>query len=186
MNKRLVLALLVLSACGGKQKKETPKEESRYFDIRHYITTDLNDIKNTPYYIYKIDVVNGKQDSSAIGPAEAIAFAEGFLHPDINNPEIKSSYKENIFEDKTMNTFTISYTSEDKELPIQNVDVILKEDGKTVKRLFIRKFFRNSDTTSMEQWSWKPGQSFEVNRLQTPRNQPEISHRTLIVWNEKK
>jgi hypothetical protein len=188
MNKALLLLLVFVSSCSSKPKKEetkTAKEEKKFFDIKHYINSDLEDIKRTPYYIYKLDVVNGKQDSVTITPTEAIAFAQGFLQPDINDPSVKEFYKESIFEDQTINSFTVSYTTTNKELPVQNLDVILKEDGKTVKRLFIRKFYNENDVSRVEQWGWKPGQSFEVNRLITEEDKPEISHRTRIVWNEK-
>jgi hypothetical protein len=189
MNKALFFLLLTLSACGTKQQQpeqtQSKKEETRFFDVRHYITTDLEDIKKTPYYIYKLDIVNGKKDSTTVTAAEAADFANGFLTPDINDPAIKQYYKENIFQDRTINSFTITYTTTNKDLEIQNLDVLLKEDGSTVKRLFIRKFLNENDTARMEQWSWKPGESFEVNRLITPENKQEISHRTIIVWNEK-
>jgi hypothetical protein len=186
MNKAALFLLLTFSACGTKHNPEdTKKQESRFFDVKHYITTDLEDIKKTAYYIYKLDIVNGKKDSTTITPTEAADFANGFLSPNINDPTIKQYYQENIFQDQTINSFTISYTTTNKDLEVQNLDVILKEDGETVKRLFIRKFLNENDTARIEQWSWKPGESFEVNRLITPENKQEISHRTIIVWNEK-
>lgn len=166
---------------GQNEKNDTAK----FFQIAEYIKTEIAEVNKTPYFIYKITINNGKRDSTAINTAVFNQVAEQFLKPDINDKELKKYYIENIFHDQTTKSFTISYTTTNKQLEIQNIEVLLQEDGETVKRLFIRKFFNYPDSSAIEQLSWKPGEKFQINRLVQKPNNKEDSYQTDVVWNEK-
>lgn len=163
------------------QKNDTTK----FFQVSQYIKNEIEEVNRTPYYIYKVTVINGKKDSVAIDNAVFNKMSAQFLTPDINDDKLKKHYTENIFHDQTTKSFTMSYTTPDKQLEIQNIEVLLQEDGETVKRIFIRKFFNYPDSSAIEQLSWKPGQSFQINRLVQKNNNKENSYQTNIVWNGK-
>lgn len=189
-----MLVLLIIGACllGCKQKSTevasdtATTDTTRYFDISHYIQTQIDEVNKTPYFIYKLDVTGTQKDSTPINTNTFNKISIPFKAPDINNPEIKKYYRESIFHDETTKSFTINYTTTNKELEIQSVDILLEEDGETVKRVFLRKFFNYPDSSAIEQLSWKPGESFQINRLvQLPDNK-EQSHQTTVVWNQKR
>lgn len=186
----LIFLLSLLYSCeqnksGATTGKAGKNDTIHFFEVAQYLKTEIAEVNKTPYYIYKIETTDGKKDSSAINTAVFNQISAQFLHPDINDKELKKHYTENIFHDQTTNSFTISYTATDKELEIQNIEVMLQEDGETIKRVFIRKFFSYPDSSAIEQLSWKPGQSFQINRLVQKRGGKENSYLTNVVWNEK-
>ena len=185
-----ILILYLLYACRPNESRtitsEATNDTTHFFEIVRYIKTQISEVNKTPYFIYKIDITDGKKDSTTINTSVFNQISERFLRPDINDPDLKKHYTENIFHDQTTKSFTISYTATDKELEIQSIEVLLQEDGQTVKRLFIRKFFNYKDSSAIEQLSWKPGESFQINRLVQKPGKKENSYLTNVVWNEKR
>ncbi len=169
---------------GNANDVTTTKDTTHFFQVNQYLQGQIKQVSSTPFFIYKLDIINGKKDSSAITTAIFNQISQQFLKPDINDEKLKPNYKESIFEDQTTKSFTISYSTTNKELEVQNIEILLDEDGQTVKRLFIRKFFNYTDSSAIEQLSWKPGERFQVNRsVQKPDNS-EASYQTTVVWNQ--
>jgi len=192
--KKIVFFFLICPVLyyGCKQNGRNSTENSavkndttHFFQVAQYIQSQIAEVNKTPYFIYKTDVINGKKDSTAINNAVFNNVSAQFLKPDINDKALKKHYTENIFHDQTTKSFTISYTADDKQLEIQNIEILLQEDGQTVKRIFIRKFFNYQDSAAIEQLSWKPGESFQINRLVQKPGNKENTHQTNVVWNEK-
>ena len=164
---------------------ETKNDTTHFFQVTDFIRSQIAEVNRTPYFIYKVDITNGKMDSTPINTPVFNEVSAQFLNPDINNNALKKYYSESIFHDQTTNSFTISYTTANKELEIQNVEILLHEDGQTVRRIFIRKFLNYPDSTAIEQLSWKPGESFQVNRLVQKAGNKENTYETKVVWNDK-
>ncbi len=169
----------------GMSNEEKKNDTTHFFQVAEFIEAQIAEVNKTPYFIYKIYIIDGKKDSTPINTALFNQISAQFLKPDINDKALKKYYIESIFHDQTTKSFTISYTTRDKQLEIQNLDVLLQEDGQTVKRIFIRKFFNYPESTALEQLSWKPGESFQVNRLVQKRDNKENTYETKVVWNEK-
>ena len=187
----LFILLSVLIGFGCSQKKNSPQQQSKtedtthYFQVAQYIQKQIEDVKQTPYFIYKLNVDNGVKDSIAITTPIFIQMAQPFIQADINSLPLKRNYIENIFHDQTTKTFTISYTTPNKDLEIQSIDILLQEDGQTVKRIFIRKFSNFNDSSAIEQLSWKADESFQINRLVQMADKNERSQQVTVVWNPK-
>lgn len=184
-----LLSFFYLS-CKQNENKVTTNEEKKsdtthFFQVAQYIQSQIDEVNKTPYFIYKVTTTNGKKDSSAINTSVFNQMAVQFLKPDINDKTLKKKYKESIFHDQTTKSFTISYTTPNKELEIQNLDILLKEDGETIKRVLIRKFLNYNDSTAIEQLSWKPDESFQINRLVQEKGNKETTYETKVVWNER-
>jgi hypothetical protein len=191
--KKAPFAILIFSvfyfSCNQNNKPtaedNVDSDTTTFFQVSQYIKAEIKEVNQTPYFIYKIDIKDNKRDSTAINTATFNDLAKQFYSPDINDPKFKKYYKENVFHDQTTKSFTISYAATNKELEVQNVEVLLEEDGKTVKRVFIRKFSNYSDSSVIEQLSWKPKLSFQINRLVQYQDNKEASLQTIVVWNEK-
>jgi hypothetical protein len=191
MKNGALFLIIVSTIFGCKQKGGSLKpvaqteDTTQYFQVSQYIKQQIEDVKKTPYYIYKIAIKNGIKDSMPINTLKYVQLANQFTTPDINDPNLKRHYIENIFHDQTTKTFTISYTTLNKDLEIQNIEILLQEDGQTVKRIFIRKFLNYSDSSGIEQLSWKAAERFQINRLVQRKDEKENSQQTIVVWNEK-
>jgi len=92
---------------GDDKNKEKGKDTLRYFQVNQYLQSQIKEVNATPFFIYKIDIVNSKKDSTPINTAIFNQISKQFLEPDINEDKIKKYYIENIFEDRTTNSFTI-------------------------------------------------------------------------------
>lgn len=160
-------------------------DTTRFFQVNEYLQGQIKEVNATPFFIYKIDVVNDTKDSTPINTSYFNQLSQQFLTPDINNEKLKPFYTESIFEDQTTKGFTINYSTPNKELELQTVDILLAEDGQTVKRIFLRKFFNYADSSAIEQLSWKPGESFQVNRSVQTQGGSENLYQTTVVWNKK-
>lgn len=192
MKETTILFIIICSVCACRQTGNKANADvadksdtTKFFQVKQYIQNQIAEANKTPYYIYKITVANGKRDSTPINNAIFNQMATQFLEPDINDNILKKLYTENIFHDQTTKSFTISYTATDKQLEIQNIEVLLNEDGETVKRVFIRKFHHYADSSAIEQLSWKPMQSFQIYRLVQKPGDEENIYQTNIVWNER-
>jgi hypothetical protein len=143
------------------------------------------DVNKTPYYIYQKSEINGKEDSTYINSRQFGQLAQHFIKPDISKEPLKKEYIETVFFDQNTKTYTLNYSTKNKELEVQNIDVILKDDATTLKRIFIRKFFNyNTDSSAIEQLSWRPNEQFMISRVvQIPRQKEKI-YQSTIVWNE--
>ena len=174
--------------CKEKSAKPTElisSDSTKFFQVSDYINSQVNEVKATPYFIYKLISQGGKKDSTACNNSEVAELSSQFINPDLNDPSIKKYFTETTFFDETTKTFSISYSTTNKELNLQNVDVLFKEDGETVKRIFIRKFYNYNDSSAIEQLSWKPGESFQINRLVQYPDNKETSRQITVVWNAK-
>lgn len=182
----IVFGLIMI---GCKRKSGNATEES--IDTSHFFQTavifgkDIKELETTPYFIYKIDIVNDRKDSTAINTPVFKQLAERFIKPDITSQELKPQYKESIFEDKTTGGFNINYSTLNKDLEVQSVNILLKEDGATVKNIFIRKFYTYTDSSAIEQMTWKPNERFQIIRSVQKKDGTENNYQTLVVWNEK-
>jgi hypothetical protein len=170
---------------GNSNTKASGIDTVQFFQVRQYLQGQIQEVNATPFFIYKIDIIKEKKDSTPINTAIFNDVSKQFLTPDINDEKIKQYYTESIFEDQTTKGFTIRYSTANKELELQNVDILLNEDGQTVKRILLRKYYNYPDSSAIEQLSWKTGESFQVNRsVQQPGNN-ETSIQTTVVWNKK-
>ncbi len=184
----IISALLgfIYLGCKGKGSEQASEkiDSTTFFETTVIFKKDINEVDSTAFYIYKIDIVDGKKDSTTINKTDFNKLAEKFLKPNITSDDLKPQYKESIFEDQTTGGFTINYSATNKELEVQSVDILLKEDGKTVKNIFIRKFYNYPDSSAIEQLAWKPGQRFQIIRSVQKKDSTENNYQTLVVWNE--
>lgn len=178
-------ALLSCNQNGNNNKPVTAEvDTTRFFQIAEFIKGEIAEVNKTPYFIYKIDIHHNKKDLTPVNTAVFNELAKTFLTSDINDPAVKTNYKESVFFDETTNNYTLSYATTNKDLEIQNAEVLLQEDGKKVKRILIRKFVNYADSSVIEQLSWKPGESFRINRSVSNNNNEE-THQILVAWNEQ-
>ncbi len=188
--KRLFISSALLGfiylGCKGKGSEQLSEkiDSTTFFETTVIFKKDISEVDSTAFYIYKIDIVDGKKDSSTINKTDFNKLAEKFLRPNITSEVLKPLYRESIFEDQTTGGFTINYSAKNKDLEVQSVDILLKDDGKTVKNIFIRKFYNYPDSSAIEQLAWKPGQRFQIIRSVQKKDSTENNYQTLVVWNE--
>src|SRR5689334_8978333 len=138
-----ILFSLFYLSCKTKSSNDGSKANTndtvKFFQVNQFLQGQIKEVNATPFFIYKIDIINGNKDSTPINTSSFNEIAKQFLSPNINDEKLKHYYVESIFEDQTTKGFTINYSTTNKELELQSVDILLGEDGQTVKRIFLRK-----------------------------------------------
>ncbi len=187
----LLCSILMFLICCKQGPGNSPitsaTDTVHFYQVGQFIASQIADVKKTPYSIYKKTTINSRKDSIQIDPTQFENLAQQFKVPDINEEPLKKEYVETVFFDQTTRTYTLNYSTKNKVLEVQNIDVLLYEDAATLKRIFIRKFFNyNTDSSAIEQLSWKPNELFQVSRVVQKPGQKEMMYKLIVVWNENK
>lgn len=176
--------------CGRKNKAlhlnvQTAPDTSKFFPLNDFLIADIKDVQQTPYLIYKISVhENKKRDSSAITKDEYNKFANQFLQRSISTSSSKLSYKEVVFHDLSTKSYTINYTATDPDLYVKDISILLDDGTNKIKRVFIHCLKDNGDSTIIEQYSWKAGKSFQINKSIQRKDGSSLEEQNSIIWND--
>ena len=183
-----MLYSLQFIACKNNSSKEsTPSADSvAVFPYKEIIESDIKDVKDIPYYIYKITEVNHlKKDSAQISLEDFLKLSKVFVEQTITTEQLKKNYKESTFHDLSTKNISITYTAIDKSLPLQNVIILLKDNNNKLSHLYMDIFHSNNDTLIIQRNNWNMNTSFELNTLIKADNFEE--QKTIkVVWNNKK
>ncbi len=178
--------------CTSCKENETPdviptvdNDSVTYFQLKQFINEEVQNVNQTPYYIYKRLIVDNKPiDSVTISKEDFNTLAAIFAEADINDPKVKRYYSESVFEDASTNSFVLTYKSIDPKKAVQTIDVMLDNETQKVKRIDIKKLFDRNDTSYTEHLVWKGGQSYEIIRTGS-KNTYQSTQQTQVVWNNK-
>lgn len=185
----LLLFSLLFINCKQKNKQqplnESATDTANFFPVNDFIISDIKDVEQTPYYIYKITVhENNKRDSSSITNNEFKALASQFLENSITTTARKPFYKQATFHDLSTKSFTITYSATDPELYVKDVSILLDDETNKLKRVFIHCLKDNDDSTVIEQYSWKAGKSFQINKSVSRKDGTQTEDKKSVVWHE--
>lgn len=180
---------MLLINCRQKNKQQQIKTQStdtaNFFPVNDFLIADIKDVDQTPYYIYKITVhQNNKRDSSALTKEAYKALANQFLSKSIATTALKPFYKESSFHDLSTKSYTITYTATDPDLYVKDVYILLDDETNKLKRVFIHCLRENEDSTVVEQYNWKAGKSFQINKSVSRKNKALEEEQNSIVWHE--
>jgi hypothetical protein len=185
-----VATLLILFSCNSKH---TPEEGAKtinndstvFYPIRQFFIEDKKDVDSTPYFLYRIVEKDNRRDSTPISKQTFDSLASMFTAFDINDTSVKKYYEENVFNDLTTNSITLSYRSINKTLPVQSIDVLLNNESQRVKRIFVSRLRNKGDTVIIDKMGWKANESFYINRLTQLPGGKEQSEKNTVIWNKK-
>lgn len=171
MRIQLVIYLLIGAmtfSCGDTKTPDTAihasPDSTQFFSTTSFYEEQLNQVKLFKKPIYYAIRMNDGTDSGTLSVESFIKYVDEFLQKDISSPDRKKHYRETVFQDAGTNSYILSYTAVDKEMPVQGVDILLDEQSNQVKRIFIRSFTTKSDTSIQERHNWYAFKSFQINR----------------------
>lgn len=185
-----LLAILFLSCKNNKvttpptSPKDNSYDTTTFFDVKGFFQGEIKDVTTTPYFIYKIITQDEKKrDSIHLTTTSFVQLAQEFLSKDITDKSIKHFYKEDVFRDLTTKSVTFSYSTKNKDLEVQSIDVLLDEETNKVNFIFIRCNKTEGDSTIITQYNWKRGRSFLINRSVLKNDDSKHSIQQFVSWN---
>lgn len=186
--------MFVLLSCKNKQEQKAPAapastataDTTKFFDVKGFIESEIKDVTTTPYFLYTITTRDDKKrDSAHVTTTEFVRLAQEFLAQDITQSELKPFYKEEVFRDLSTKSITFSYSTRNKDLDVQNIDVLLDEESNKVKFIFIRSQKITKDSTVITQFNWKRAKNFLINRSVLRSDGSKYSTQQFVSWNSE-
>jgi len=201
--KHFVVTLLVggwlfLSACHNHNTRtdgaagstdSLPKDSTVnvFFPVGDYLETEILRVDSTPIAIVKYTVQKDRKDSVFISPVEFNALARQFLSPEFGNGSFQKNYQESSFMDKATRSVTFTYSTQDRSLPLQRVDVLAvpspNGSSNRVKSIYIERTDGSGDTLTLRKMYWKAGQNFQILMRTSIHGQPPVERQLKVVWN---
>ena len=184
--------IFLICACKSKSNSKSStnnqsdiNDTTTFFDVKGFFESEIKEVSTTPYFIYTtITKDNAKKDSMPLSTTGFVQLAQQFLTKDISRKDIKHFYKEDIFRDLSTKSVTFNYSTTNKELEIQNIDVLLDEETKKVNFVFIRANENFKDSTIINQLNWNRGKSFLINKSVLKNDGTKYSTQQYVSWNE--
>jgi len=183
-------SLLFVSACGNTPPgpSPAPKEDSTattaYLPVADYLRSEISYVDSTPLAIQKYTTLNNRKDSSFIQQEEFNRLAKEFLLPELATDSFKNNYSESSFMDKTTGYLTFTYSTRNKELPLQRVDVLAAPGSNMnkVKSVYLQKHSVEGDTIIVKKMFWQMGHNFLIlTSSQLPGKAP-LERQLKVVW----
>lgn len=179
-------ACLSLTSCHTKKQQAAPAHDSTvYYPINSFIRQQIKQVDTTPYYVYRVLVMNSKKDSTTINRATFDSLAKQFMLPELEEGALKKNFNESVYEDQSTNSITLTYSPKTNNTVVRNAMVLLDPDSQSVKWIFINTLQNQGDSTVIQKIGWKGGASCYLNRSVSHANGLENETKLNIVWNDK-
>jgi hypothetical protein len=196
MKRFLILTTTIFFICschsgqpeaGDINAKKTDTAKKNYLPVADYLKAEIALVDSFPLRIMKYQIVNGKTDSGIITTPVFDQLAKEFLLAELDSSHFEKQFEENSFVDRTTNLVSFTYSTKDTGYGLKRVDVLLLP-GPEVTRLssiYMETISGNEDGKTIRKMSWKAGKNFSILRLQNPKNKPESSNQTIVIWDSR-
>ncbi|HET6254086.1 MAG TPA: hypothetical protein VFE32_08435 [Puia sp.] len=155
-----------------------------YFPIADALEGEIRQIDSMPVAIRKVVTRNGRKDSAFIKPAEFDALAAQFVAPEFRNGRFEKEFTESSFIDNATQDVTFTYSTTNRFLPLQRVDIIASPQGAShqVKSIYLEKNRTSGDSSILDKMYWRSGRQFQVIRLIRVKDGPPVQQQLIVSW----
>jgi hypothetical protein len=189
---------LLWSACGSpvKPPKTAPDADSlarkdsmsnAFFPVGDYLMTEILRVDSLPVAILRYTIQKGRKDSAFISPAEFNTLAKEFVVTEFRDGSFEKNYQESSFMDKTTRQSTFTYSTVNRDLPLQRVDVLVapgaaRNGSNEVKSIYLEKAFISGDTATLKKMFWKAGRNFQIITRVNIHGKTSFEQQLKVVW----
>jgi hypothetical protein len=155
-----------------------------FFPIAEVLESEIRQVDTIPVAIRKSVIARGRTDSGFIKPAEFDALASQFLVPEFRNGRFESDFTETSFIDNATQAATFTYSTTNKDLPLQRVDIIATPEGANhqVKSVYLERNRVSGDSSILEKMFWRAGKRFQVLSLIHVKGQAPVEQQLIVSW----
>ena len=194
MKRILYSCILVLFAAGCHQTKGTSQEnpgntatdstKKSFLPVADYLRAEISYVDSTPLAIREYIVRGDKKDSGFIQPGEFNRLASEFLLPELAPDNFEQHYTETSFMDETTKSLSFTYSTPDKTLPLQRVDVLAAPSGdfQRIKSIYLQQVYMTGDTQVVKKLYWKSRHNFLIIKSMQPAHQPALVQQLQVIW----
>ena len=191
MKNYLVIAFaFLLLACNNesdKNKSDDTGGEVSFFPTASFFAGQVKMIDSLQLPVLKFVTRNGHTDTTQISTRELGIMAADFLQTDLSDPELRKSYKEESFADQSISSITLTYSTKNRDLPVQRMDVLINPDpvmNDKVRSIYIEKLEKHGDTSVLKKMYWKTDKHFLVISSAKAANDTPVITQLRVQWDQ--
>jgi len=154
----LLLLLTLLAACETEKEKE-------YFPFQTFLQQELNQIDSLPVAIFKYSKRNDKTDTVIIEKKQFREITSALLNIDLLNKDNLDAYTELVLEDTDIDNINISYTTDNKKLPIKQLQLNIKPGTSLVKNFYVERMDQINDLNILRKILWTSQKGVTITSL---------------------
>ena len=158
--------------------------QKTYFPIADVLESEILEIDSTPVAIKKIVITGKRRDSAFIKPAEFNLLARKFLAPELRNGDFQKNFTETSFIDNSTQAATFTYSTTNRDLTLQRVDVIAMPQGSShqIKSIYLETNRVSGDSSILEKMFWRTGKKFQIVSQINVKGQPPVERQMTVSW----
>lgn len=154
-------------SCSDQEKRHVGQDEQKpdIFPVNSFLAEQIHFVDSLQLPVFKYTTINEIKDSILISIQEFKILANEFMLPDITHPSLSRFYKETSFADQSIPNVTLTYSTSDKDLEVQRMDVIINPNpvlNDKVKSIYIEKISKRNDTSWQKNYT---GNQINIFRL---------------------
>jgi len=154
----LLLLLTLLAACETEKEKE-------YFPFQTFLQQELNQIDSLPVAIFKYSKRNDKTDTVIIEKKQFREITSALLNINLLNKDNLDAYTELVLEDTDIDNINISYTTDNKKLPIKQLQLNIKPGTSLVKNFYVERMDQINDLKILRKILWTSQKGVTITSL---------------------
>jgi hypothetical protein len=173
------------SSSTGKESIEPAKKT--FFPVADYLNGEIGYVDSTPLAITKYNMEGKKTDSSFISPQIFHQLAQEFLPSELDTTFFNKEYKESSFMDETTKSLNFTYSTDNKSLVLQRVDVrATRADNGTdkISSIYEEKKEDRNDTLVIKKMYWQAKKQFQVVTMTSTHGQKALIRQLKVVWDQ--
>jgi hypothetical protein len=187
----LVIFIIFFNACHSGETSQpvtvtTPVNNDNIFPVTSFLRAQLKGLDTMPVTPLKIDIGNGKADSTWLKREDIRKEAIPFLSPEIDSLHMHLLYTEKSFLDQTINAYTFSYDPKEKlpdSIHLVHWDVYMNPQTNSIQRIYLVKQRDSAGTGIINQLTWVVDKWFSIRTItQVQGDKPDIKEKKMI-WN---
>lgn len=168
----------------NEDEGELANRESLY-PFPQYIQGQIAYVDTVPLGIEMVTIKNGiTLDSGFISREKFKELARTFQDPDPNKKDLRSQYIETSFHDLSLNTITFSINTKNPSLPLQQADILLNPETKTVKYLLLKKMENNDTSAITTTLMWVHNMNFQISTSAINNHGKETTSVIKVTWDK--
>jgi hypothetical protein len=159
-----------------------------FFPVADYLQSEILYVDSTPLAIYKYTVQNNHRDTALISQTDFNKLASEFLPAELAPESLQRNYQESSFMDKSTKSATFTYSTTDRALSMQRLDVLTGagfRGSNEVKSIYMERSVVSGDTTSFRKMLWKSKHRFQIFTRMNIRGQSPVERQLTVVWDDR-
>ena len=191
----IAFATIALLSTSCKNKKNTPEKQAskatadttKGFPIIDLLREDVEDVKKTPYYLYKKTAIGEGglyKDSIQVSREDFAKMLSPILSINTIDSIAKGKFKEVAFHDLSTQSYSIITTPTSNNNQLKSITTLLNDETNKLKNIFFVFEKTTADSSVKTTYFWKAGKSLRISKSVESKGKKAMEEKQFINWND--